>query len=89
MSLILTQFVFDNRYAGFQDKIRIYSDENGENSKAVLEDFTSVLLTQSSASAKIEQIMNATEEKITLAGIPPTEHNTWHLATVDRSKLPI
>lgn len=88
MSLILTRFVFDNRYADFQHEIRIYSDENGENSKVVLEDIASVLLTQPSAPAEIQQAIDTTEEIIKLAGITPTEYpteyNTWHLATVDQ-----
>lgn len=66
MSLILTQFVFDNRYAGFQHEIPICSDENCENSKVVLEDITSVLLAQPSAPAEIEQAINVTKKRLRL-----------------------
>ncbi len=86
MGLIVAHFSFDNRYAGFSHDVRVYSDENGENTKVVLEDFISVLLAQPYTPAEDEQIITIIEEKIKFSEISPSIHNGWHLATVDQAE---
>ncbi len=86
MGLIVAHFSFDNRYAGFLHDVRVYSDENGENTRVVLEDFISVLLAQPHKPAEDEQIITITEEKIKFSEITPTIHNGWHLATIDQAE---
>lgn len=84
MSLILTTFVFNNRYANLPHPVQIYSAEEGGNSKVVLEDVASVLLAQPGKYADEEELIAITEEKIRLASITPIKHNSLHLATVDQ-----